>query len=498
MDLRISYSTDKLFLIHLAVTSAGAYLKLTNMTNKLLRKMMTRSVILSQSPRMLKALLLLGVVAFISGCQYIEDYFDKNNVPSGKTYLTQVAEGLTQPLVVAEAPDGSNRLFIVEQVGRIRIVAPDGKLQTEPFLDIRDKLVTLNPQYDERGLLGLAFHPDYANNGRFFVYYSAPLRAGAPTGWNHTSYISEFRVSAGNPSVADKSSERVVLFVDKPQANHNGGTLAFGPTDHYLYISVGDGGGRDDKGIGHEEDWYEQNPGGNGQDITQNLMGNILRINVDGGTPYGIPTDNPFVNKDGLDEIYAYGFRNPYRFSFDMGGTHRLFAEDAGQELWEEVSIVTKGGNYGWNVKEGTHCFDANNARVPLAECPTRDPDGNLLIDPVIEVPNAKQPGGLGYVIVGGNVYRGKGLPQYSGQYIFGTWSVTQGTPDGLVFVATPQSSGLWNFKELNFANTPTGKLKHYLLGFGQDSKGEMYVLTSDASGPSGATGKVFKLTNQP
>ncbi len=131
--------------------------------------------------------------------------------------------------------------------------------------------------------------------------------------------------------------------------------------DDNLYISLGDGGNRDDEGIGHVDDWYDKNAGGNGQDITQNLLGSILRIDVDGGEPYGIPADNPFVGKDGLDEIYAYGFRNPYRFSFDMGGYHSLFVGDAGQELWEEISMVEKGGNYGWNVKEGTHCFDAAN-----------------------------------------------------------------------------------------------------------------------------------------
>ncbi len=467
------------------------------MKNNLLRMRITRRVMPSPFPLLLKGLL-LSAVALLSGCQFIEDYFDQNPPPSPQNYLTQVAEGLTQPLVVAQAPDGSNRLFIVEQVGRIRIVAPGGELLAEPFLDIRDKIVPLNPQYDERGLLGLAFHPDYASNGRFFVYYSAPLRAGAPAGWNHTSIISEFRVSAGNAALADKASERVVLAIDKPQANHNGGTLAFGPRDRFLYISVGDGGNRDDKGPGHVEDWYERNPGGNGQDITQNLLGNILRIDVDGSLPYGIPADNPFVNRDGLDEIYAYGFRNPYRFSFDMGGTNRLLAEDAGQELWEEVSLVTRGGNYGWNVKEGTHCFDANNAQVSLAECPTKDPAGNPLIDPVVEIPNAKQPGGLGYVIVGGYVYRGKTFRPYQGQYFFGTWSRTRGRPDGLVFVATPQNSGLWNYTEVKFANTPTGNLNHYLLGFGQDAQGEVYLLTSDNSGPSGTTGKVYKLTNRP
>ncbi|NJK85753.1 MAG: PQQ-dependent sugar dehydrogenase [Bacteroidales bacterium] len=228
-----------------------------------------------------------------------------------------------------------------------------------PFLDIRDKIIQLNSGYDERGLLGLAFHPEYAENGRFFVYYSAPLRDEAPDWFNHTSVISEFAVSVDN-NVADENSERIVMQIDQPQGNHNGGTLAFGPDDN-LYISLGDGGGGDDVAAGHVEDWYEFNAGGNGQDIELNLLGSILRIDVDGEEPYAVPSDNPFVEGEGLDEIYAYGFRNPYRFSFDMEGGNEMYVGDAGQELWEEVSIVESGKNYGWNVKEGTHCFSAEN-----------------------------------------------------------------------------------------------------------------------------------------
>src|ERR687892_1944271 len=225
--------------------------------------------------------------------------------------LKQVADGLTSPLTVIQPPDDSGRLFIVDQAGDIRILAADGTLLAEPFLDLRDKIVPLQAAFDERGLLGLAFHPHYADNGRFFVYYSAPLRDGGPEGFDHTSHVSEFRVSA-DPNRADPASERIILQVDEPQFNHNGGTVLFGP-DGFLYISLGDGGGADDVGLGHVEDWYEANAGGNGQDITQNLLGNILRIDVDAGAPYGIPSDNPFTAKpgcaDGCDEIFAYGFR---------------------------------------------------------------------------------------------------------------------------------------------------------------------------------------------
>jgi glucose/arabinose dehydrogenase len=166
--------------------------------------------------------------------------------------VRQVASGLTAPVALVEPPDGSRRLFIVDQIGLIRVLLPNGQLLPEPFLDLRDRMVALRTSFDERGLLGLAFHPRYAENGRFFVFYSAPLRAGAPAEWNCTSTISEFLVSA-SPNRGDAGSERIVLQVDKPQFNHNGGTVAFGP-DGYLYISIGDGGGANDIGLGHVED----------------------------------------------------------------------------------------------------------------------------------------------------------------------------------------------------------------------------------------------------
>lgn len=408
--------------------------------------------------------------------------------------LELLAEGFTAPVAMVEAPDGSGRLFIVDQVGVISILMPDGTLLDEPFLDLSSKIVTLNPNFDERGLLGLAFHPDYAENGRLFVYYSAPLRAGAPAGYNCTATISEFHVS-DDPNQVDPASERILLEVDKPQFNHNGGTVAFGP-DGNLYISIGDGGSAHDIGLGHVEDWYADNAGGNGQDITQNLLGNILRIDVDHGDPYAIPSDNPFVGQDGLDEIYAYGFRNPYRFSFDMGGGS-MFAGDAGQSLWEEVSLVVKGGNYGWNVKEGTHCFDAENPGVSPATCPDTAPGGVPLRDPVIEYPNSNNPeGGLGAAVIGGYTYRGDDLPQFAGRYIFGDWSTEFGEPAGFLMVAKPRKSGLWRLQILTITTSPDGELHHYLLGFGQDLSGEMYVLTTDNAGPSGSTGRVYKLVS--
>jgi glucose/arabinose dehydrogenase len=452
-----------------------------------------------RSQRLRLLIVLCATVAVVGGAVPVHA-----EVPTGPVVgLRLVADGLTSPVTLTSPGDGSGRLFIVDQIGLIRVLMPDGTLTPEPFLDLRSRIVPLMPGFDERGLLGLAFHPRYASNGRFFVFYSAPLRAGAPAGFDTTSTIAEFRVSAANPNRADPGSERILLQVDKPQFNHNAGTLLFGPDDGYLYISVGDGGGADDVGLGHVEDWYAANEGGNGQDIQQNLLGDLLRIDVDAGSPYRVPADNPFTATpgcaDGCDETWAYGFRNPYRMSFDLGGNHDLFVGDAGQELWEEVSIAVKGGNFGWNVKEGTHCFSTANPDVSPPACPSsvgagHPRAGDPLIDPVIEYPNHHQPDGLGATVIGGHVYRGRALPQFSGRYVFGDWSREFEEPDGSLFVAKPRKQGLWMMQQLRVATSPAGRLGHYVLGFGQDPAGEMYVLTTDQTGPTGTTGQVFKL----
>lgn len=413
--------------------------------------------------------------------------------------LTLVAEGFTAPVRVVAAPDESGRLFVVDQAGQIWVIASDGTLLLEPFLDIADRLVELRSGYDERGLLGLAFHPDYAENGRFFVYYSAPLREGAPQDFDHTARISEFSVSAQNPDRADLGSERIILEVDQPQSNHNGGALLFGPEDGFLYISLGDGGARNDAAPGHVADWYQFNEGGNGQDVTQNLLGSILRIDVDTGAPYGIPQDNPFVGREGLDEIYAYGFRNPYRMSFDRAGEYGLFAVDAGQELWEEISIIVKGGNYGWNVKEGTHCFNAANPTESPEQCPdtvgpNRSDQGKALTNPVVEFANAKQPGGLGVTVTDGFMYRGTALSDLQGQLVFSIWSKSQTEPRGRLFYAVPADTGLWQIGELTPVQPIEGTVGHFILGMGQDSRGELYIATSDERAPIGQTGRVYKL----
>jgi hypothetical protein len=252
-------------------------------------------------------------------------------------------------------------------------------------------------------------------------------------------------------------------------------------------------------GVGHVPDWYAVNDGGNGQDVTDNLLGSILRIDVDGAPPYGIPADNPFVGREGLDEIYAYGFRNPWRFSFDQGGTHALLVGDAGQDLWEEVSVVTNGGNYGWNVLEGTHCFSTATPEASLPFCPgtvgAGHPDnGDELIDPVIEYPHPTIAGGHGLVVVAGNVYRGAAIPELEGRFIFADWSDSFGAPSGQLFVATPTPAGLWGFETLPLDGAPDGTIARYILGFGQDLSGEVYVLTTDNAGPTGTTGRMFRI----
>jgi glucose/arabinose dehydrogenase len=407
--------------------------------------------------------------------------------------LEPVAEGLTAPVYLTEAPDGSGRLFVVDQAGHIRIITADGALLEEPFLDLSGRMVQLRDGFDERGALGIAFHPGYAQNGRFFVHYSGPLRDGAPEGWDHTTHISEFRVSQTDPDRADPDSERLILQVDQPQFNHNGGSVAFGP-DGYLYISLGDGGGGGDTGLGHVEDWYEANQGGNAQAFDQNLLGTILRIDVE-ADPYAVPPDNPFVGTDGLDEIWAFGLRNPYRIAFDSEGDHELFAGDAGQIMWEAVYLVERGGNYGWNVREGSHCFNTEDRLEVRPACPDTDPDGRPLVPPVIEYAHFRQVDGLGVVVIGGQVYRGGAIPELQGRYVFGDWSGSPGEPAGRVFVVTERLEGApWHFSELRFANRPGEAFGHFLLGIGRDLAGEVYLLGSDRNRPEGNTGVVYRL----
>ena len=398
-----------------------------------------------------------------------------------------VADGLQSPVDLKEAPDGSGRLFIVEQTGTIRIVMPNGKMLPEAFLDLRASIVKQIVRFDERGTLGLAFHPKYKSNGKFYVYYSAPINP-AEAGlrheiWgDHTAYLSEFKVS-DNPNIADRKSERVLMKIPHPQFNHNGGALGFGP-DGNLYISVGDGGFADDWGWGHNKKT------GNGQDLST-VLGKILRIDVNSkskGKEYGIPKDNPFRNKKGAaPEIFAYGFRNPWRMTFDTGGKRQLFVADVQQNSYEEVNIVTKGGNYGWRVLEGTRCFDYLNPNDHLSSC-----DKSGKIAPIIEYNHCNKHGGkncFGVNVIGGAVYRGSHR-SWKGKYFFGDWSMSFGGKSGRIYVAS-KKGGKWKMERANVTNDPFIK---YILAVTQDLKGNVYAMTSDSLGPYGSRDTVYQI----
>ncbi|MGQ3720081.1 PQQ-dependent sugar dehydrogenase [Natrialba aegyptia] len=315
--------------------------------------------------------------------------------------LETIADGLTAPLNLQVADEAQDRQFVVDQAGEIWILDDDG-LADEPFLDVTDRMVELEGDFDERGLLGLAFHPDFEENGRFFVRYSAPPTDEVPDGWDHTFVLAEFETADDENSQADPDSERRILEIPEPQFNHNSGAITFGP-DGCLYVATGDGGGANDVGEGHVEDWYDGNEGGNGQDTSENLLGGILRIDINSegedGQPYAIPEDNPLVDMDGeLDEYWAWGLRNPWGISFTDDG--ELLVADVGQALFETVNHVEAGGNYGWNVWEGTHCFSTESPDDPPEDCPAETPSdvrgGEPLRGPVIEYPHQADMGRYG------------------------------------------------------------------------------------------------------
>jgi glucose/arabinose dehydrogenase len=338
---------------------------------------------------------------------------------------TRVADGFTMPLDVQSAPGDATRLFVVEQRGRIRIVRGSSVAAT-PFLDISSRLLCCG----ERGLLGLAFHPGYAQNGRFYVNYTNP---------QGNTHVSEFRVGA-NPDLADPGSERLLLFVAQPFSNHNGGGLAFG-NDGRLYIGLGDGGSGGD-------------PQGNGQDLGTHL-GKMLRIDVDGGMPYAVPADNPFRTTPGaLPEIWALGLRNPWRFSFDRT-TGELYVADVGQSAREEVNVApgNRGGvNYGWNVMEGTACFR------PSSGCPTAG-----LTLPVLDYGR-----NVGGSVTGGHVYRGCRMPGYHGTYFYGDF--VSGT------IRSFRHRDGQATEQRDWTGT-VGRGIGNVSSFGVDAEGELYVL---------------------
>jgi glucose/arabinose dehydrogenase len=415
-------------------------------------------------------------------------------IPKGQEIsLETVASGLTAPnwgTAVPGCPDLANRLVVTDQTGIVwAIDLPTGEKTV--LLDVSTLLIELGVDgpgtFDERGLLGLAFHPDFAENGRLYTYTSEPVDGAAdfstmPAGTlaNHQSLVREWQVPEPcvAESVADPASTRAVLRIDEPQFNHNAGAMVFGPEDGLLYISLGDGGGADDQGIGHSEV-------GNGQDPS-NILGSIIRIDPLGtdsaNGQYGIPADNPFVGQEGMvAEIFAYGFRNPFRFSFDST-TGDMYIADVGQNDIEEISLGEAGGNFGWNVKEGTFCFDPNADEPGFAyEC-TEEDDTTGLIDPIAEYDHSD-----GIAVVGGFVYRGVGVPPLHGKYVFGDYSL----PDimsGRLFYLAPGPE----IREFDLGEGQV--LGMSVLGFGQDSAGELYVLANTTGTPSGDTGVVMRI----
>ncbi len=401
-----------------------------------------------------------------------------------ETALQLIAEGFVSPVALAAPDDGTGRLFVVDQTGKVYVLDKDGNRLPEPLIDVGSRMVQLNADYDERGLLGIALHPEFAENGRFYLYYSAPLRPDAPGNWDHTGHLSEFTVSADDPNRADLDSERIIMYIDQPQPNHNGGQVEFG-LDGYLYLGLGDGGNWADVGIGHP-------PEGHGQALNT-LLGSIIRIDVDSGAPYTIPADNPFVGQEGiLPEIYAHGFRNPFRFSFDKEGDNSLYAGDVGQDFIEEIDKVVSGGNYGWPVREGTTCFNIASVSQPLPECATQSETGAPFLEPVIEYGRD-----IGRSTLGGYVYRGSAIPELFSRYIFLDWVGNQEIEGRKIYYADTNQpeDAIWEFYPVPLVLADGGEAPaFYSLSFGQDTENELYLLTTDVYNPVGTSGKVYKI----
>jgi glucose/arabinose dehydrogenase len=355
-----------------------------------------------------------------------------------------------RPVWLCEAPDGSGRIFLVEQGGKILILPRErtGK-EASVFLDITDRKPYAS---NEEGLLALAFHPQFKSNGKFYIFYTQqnPRR----------NRLCELQVDKSDKNRADLSTERLLLEVPKPYPNHNGSTLLFGP-DGYLYFSAGDGGSGND-------------PHNNGQSL-KTWLGKIHRIDVDsrtGDLPYGIPKDNPFVGKgEGVrEEIWAYGLRNVWRMSFDRQ-TGELWAGDVGQNKFEEVDIIEKGGNYGWRIREGFHAFATN------------DPPATVkLIDPVFEYDRK-----LGNSMTGGFVYRGKRLPSLVGTYLCADFTT------GRIF-AVKRENGKVIQSGVLFSQ-PKGLIPlRNIASFGEDARGELYILVFEGA----ANGRIYELVQEP
>lgn len=367
-----------------------------------------------------------------------------NDLPSVRLSRAFPKMTFTRPIFITHAGDKSNRLFVVEQRGRILVFENKSDVQSsQEFLNIRSKV---RMRHNEEGLLSLAFHPNYAENGEFFVYYTAssPRR----------SVLSRFKVSADDADKADPMSEEVILAVDQPYGNHNGSTILFGP-DGYLYVSFGDGG-------------FANDPHDNGQDLST-LLATIIRIDIDnkeGDLNYAIPKDNPFVDQpEARGEIWAYGLRNVWRMSFDKE-TGELWAGDIGQDAWEEIDIIIKGGNYGWNIREGKHDFK-------LSETESQ------LIDPIVEYGRNE-----GISVTGGYVYRGKKMPELFGAYIYADYVTSR------IWALRQKDGEVIEHREI-FRPPP----RAYISSFGEGPDGEIYICAFDIRDRSGSTGRIYSMS---
>lgn len=406
--------------------------------------------------------------------------------------LKQIANELTAPNWAVYAPEDSKHLYVVDQNGKLwRIDLTTGN--KEVFLNLSNLLVSLGAfgsgTFDERGFLGFAFHPQYSDNGLLYTYTSEP--AGEPSDFstippdssaNHRTVIREWQLRSTSSDQADVVDVRVLLTVDQPQFNHNAGALNFGP-DGMLYIALGDGGGADDRDdqefIGSPMIGHGIN--GNGQNTT-NPLGSLLRIDPTGNnsnnSQYGIPSDNPFVGSDTiLDEIYAYGFRNPFRFSFDTK-TSALVLVDVGQNDIEEVNLIQAGGNYGWGLKEGSFRFEPNGNDAGFV---TSEPVSGNFVDPVVQYDHDE-----GTAIIGGFIYHGSAIPALQQTYVFGDVART-GDGDGRLFYTDGS-------KIMELDLTDRDQPGFWVLGFGQDAEGELYVLGNTTGTPFETTGAVYKL----
>jgi glucose/arabinose dehydrogenase len=465
--------------------------------------------------RWTKAFLTAGVVALgLASSALADPYLPTITRGDINIGVQTVASGLGAPdYLTPISGDPLNRQFVLDQIGDLRLIQ-GGVLQPTPILDLRSRIAAIpgfnpgNPN-DERGLLGLTFHPGFFNPASpgyrtFYTYNSEaiptgtsptfPVPAGATN--NYRNVITEWKMTSPTSNVVDLSSRREIVSFGKNAGNHNGGTILFGP-DGYLYLGTGDGGNAADVGPGHL-------PGGNAQNLTV-ALGKMLRIDplnptLTPGSPnpissngqYRIPADNPFQAPGQVREIYAYGLRNPYRFSFDSA-TGRLIEGDVGQNAIERINNIVRGGNYGWNRTEGDFHFDPTTGfpTVPIDRSPIPGITGPITgTQGVLEYDHSS-----GISIIGGFVYHGTAIPELIGKYVFGDLALNPGPPvraDGVLFYADLDTGIIKELVLPQFANgrLPNGLTVH---GFGQDNDGELYVLVTNTA-PDGTGGIVYRL----